>query len=194
MKKTLAIATLMIAIAAAGYLLRNRLGNVEAPTVSGHASEEPLDFTLQDLDGVPRRLSEWRGRVQLVNFWATWCAPCRREIPLLKATQDAQAENHLQVIGVAVDYKDEVMAYAAEASFNYPILIGQQDAIAAAESSGIEFVGMPFTLVVAPDGHLIKAHIGEIVAGHIDRIAAVAAGLESGALDIAAAKTELQDL
>jgi thiol-disulfide isomerase/thioredoxin len=194
MKKTFAIAILMVAIAAAGYLLRAKLAPVEAPTATGSASDLPLEFALPDLEGNSRQLSEWRGQVLLVNFWATWCAPCRREIPLLKSTQAAQAEKRLQVIGIAVDYLEEVTAYAADAAFNYPILIGQQDAIAAAESSGIEFVGMPFTLVVSADGRLIKAHLGEIVAEHIDMISAVAMGLESGDMDFEAAKLALQQL
>ncbi|MEQ9563710.1 MAG: TlpA disulfide reductase family protein [Woeseiaceae bacterium] len=194
MKKTFAIAILMIAIAAAGYLMRAKLAPVEAPVATGSPSDLPLDFTLPDLEGRPRQLSEWRGEVLLVNFWATWCAPCRREIPLLKSTQAAQAEKRLQVIGVAVDYLDDVTAYAEDAAFNYPILIGQQDAIAAAESSGIEFVGMPFTLVVSTDGRLIKAHLGEIVAEHIDSISAVAVALQSGEMDFAAAKQALQEL
>jgi len=193
MKKSLAVAILMIAMLAGGYLLRHQL-SARHTEPSGAPAEAPLDFTLADLAGNRRSLSEWRGQVLLVNFWATWCAPCRREIPLLKATEAQQAENHLQVIGVAVDFTEDVLAYAKEAEFNYPILVGQQDAIAAAESSGIEFVGMPFTLVISADGHLIKAHIGEIVADDIESIAAVAAGLSAGELDLAAAKAALQRL
>jgi peroxiredoxin len=194
MKRLFAIAILMVALAAAGFLLRSKLAPVEPPEETGFASTESLDFTLPDLAGTSRQLSEWRGQVLLVNFWATWCAPCRREIPLLKATQAAQDETRLQVLGIAVDYPEEVAAYAEAAEFNYPILIGQQDAIAAAESSGIEFVGMPFTLVLSADGRLIKAHLGEIVAEHIERISTVAIGLESGELDFDAARDALRDL
>jgi thiol-disulfide isomerase/thioredoxin len=194
MKKTVAIALLLITIAAAGYLLQIYLKPQAGPPVAGPVAEGKIDFTLEDLQGNPRQLSEWRGQALLVNFWATWCAPCRREIPLLKQTQAMQAEKHLQIIGVAVDFRDEVEAYAKDAEFNYPILIGQEDAMAAAEASGIEFIGMPFTLVVAADGTMIKAHIGEILAEHIDRIVSVVARLESGELDLAGAKKDLQDL
>jgi thiol-disulfide isomerase/thioredoxin len=194
MKKTIAIVLLMIAIAAGGYLLQINLSAQDQVPVANAVADAKLDFTLPDLDGNPRSLSEWRGQVLLVNFWATWCAPCRREIPLLKKTQSMQGENHLQIIGVAVDFRDDVEAYASEAQFNYPVLIGQDDAIAAAEASGIEFVGMPFTLIVAPDGSMIKAHAGEIVEDDIERIVGVVAGLKSGLLDLAAAKIALQDL
>jgi thiol-disulfide isomerase/thioredoxin len=192
-KKNIAIVLLLIAVAAAGYLLQIYL-QPAAPPAAGSLSETRLDFTLADLQGKPRHLSEWRGQALLVNFWATWCAPCRREIPLLKQTQARQAENHLQIIGVAVDFRDQVEIYAKDAEFNYPILIGQEDAMAAAEASGIEFVGMPFTLVVGPDGSMIKAHIGEIREEHIEQIVSVVARLESGEIDLAQAKNALKDL
>jgi thiol-disulfide isomerase/thioredoxin len=192
MKKTIAVALLMIATAAGGYLLRSYLAVEQASPVA--VAEGKIEFTLADLDGNPRALSEWRGQALLVNFWATWCAPCRREIPLLKQTQAMQSENHLQVIGIAVDFRDDVEAFAREAQFNYPILVGQEDAMAAAEASGVDFVGMPFTLLVAADGRLIKVHLGEIVAEHIERMATVVAGLESGEFDLDAAKAALQDL
>jgi thiol-disulfide isomerase/thioredoxin len=192
MKKTIAVALLMIVIAAGGYLLRSYLSVQQTSPVL--VEDAKIEFTLTDLDGNARTLSEWRGQALLVNFWATWCAPCRREIPLLKQTQAKQSENHLQVIGIAVDFRDDVEAFAREAHFNYPILVGQEDAMAAAEASGVDFVGMPFTLLVAADGRLIKAHLGEIVAEHIERMAAVVARLESGEFDLEAAKAALQDL
>jgi thiol-disulfide isomerase/thioredoxin len=192
-KKNIAIGLLLIAIATAGYLLQIYL-QPAAPPPAGTLAESKLDFTLADLQGKPRQLSEWRGQALLVNFWATWCAPCRREIPLLKQTQARQAENHLQIIGVAVDFREQVEIYAKDAEFNYPILIGQEDAMAAAEASGIEFVGMPFTLVVAADGSMIKAHVGEIRAEHIEQIVSVVARLESGELNLAQAKSALKDL
>jgi thiol-disulfide isomerase/thioredoxin len=108
-------------------------------------------FKLTDIDGAERDFSEWQGKHRLLNFWATWCAPCRREIPLLKAFQEEHGENFL-IIGIAVDFPEQVSAYAETAEFNYPILVGQEDAMAVAETSGVEFIGMPFTMIVAADG------------------------------------------
>ena len=90
-------------------------------------------FSLPDLDGRQRDFSEWDGKHRILNFWATWCAPCRREIPLLKEFQDAQADSGIQVIGIAVDDLEPAVAYAKDAEFNYPVLIGQEDAMAIAE-------------------------------------------------------------
>ena len=154
----------------------------------------PIDFTLNDIDGNPRQLSEWHGKGRLVNFWATWCAPCRREIPLLKSTQDEQGDNNVQIIGIAVDFQEDVEAYAEETQFNYPILVGQEDAMAAAEDSGVPFIGLPFTMIVAPSGDLLKAHVGEIHAPHIDLIVDVFDKLQAGNLDIAGARLALDDL
>ncbi|HET6629299.1 MAG TPA: TlpA disulfide reductase family protein [Woeseiaceae bacterium] len=154
----------------------------------------PVAFTLPDLEGHAHSLSEWDGEARLVNFWATWCAPCRREIPLLKETQAEHGDDNLQVIGIAVDEREAVLAYAESADFNYPILIGQDDAIAAAESAGVPFIGLPFTMVISADGELVKTHMGEIAAEQIGQIVDVLERLDAGDIDLAAAREELGPL
>jgi thiol-disulfide isomerase/thioredoxin len=152
-----------------------------------------VQFALNDVDGNLRDLAEWQGKARLINFWATWCAPCRREIPLLKQTQADHAADNVQIIGIAVDFPEEVQAYAEEAQFNYPILVGQEDAMAAAEDAGVPFIGLPFTMIVAPSGELLNSHVGEIMQSHIDSILEVFDGLETGRLDIAAAREALSE-
>jgi thiol-disulfide isomerase/thioredoxin len=152
------------------------------------------EFTLVDLEGNSRSFDEWSGKHRLVNFWATWCAPCRREIPLLKEFQQAHEQSGFQIIGIAVDFAEDVARYAVEADFNYPILIGQEDAMAVAESSGIEFIGMPFTMIVAADGELLNAHLGEIVAGDLEHIVKVLTMLDAGEIDRQAARQALNFL
>ena len=192
----------LIALLAGVLLFVARLP-VEAPQPAADAASslqttgggEPVypAFDLPDLDGQPRQIGEWSGKHLLLNFWATWCAPCRREIPLLKTFQDVHGEDY-QVIGIAVDFVEPVVAYAAETDFNYPVLIGQEDAMAVAETSGVEFIGMPFTMIVAADGELLNAHIGEIHQEDLDHIVEVIRKLDSGEIDKGAAREALRPL
>jgi thiol-disulfide isomerase/thioredoxin len=183
----LAGVAVVVIVAAAGGYLANRTW-IAAPEAPVH--EPRVSFTLPDTSGTLRSLDEWRGRPLLVNFWATWCAPCRREIPLLKKAQAAHGDD-LQIIGVAVDYLEEVLAYAETAQFNYPVLVGQEEAMAAAETSGVEFLGLPFTMVISADGRLIKSHIGEILETHVEEIVAVLERLQGGEIDVAQAREQL---
>ena len=93
-----------------------------------------------------------------------------------------------------MDFVEQVTAYAEEAEFNYPILVGQEEAMAAAEAIGIDFIGMPFTMIVAPDGHLIKTHIGEIVEDQMTLIVEVFEHMQSGKIDLATARSMLTAL
>ncbi len=194
MSRALVAVVLLGAVLAGAFLYRQ----LQEPVPVGEpASRSPMPlpddvaFTLPDLDGNPRELSEWSGTARLVNFWATWCAPCRREIPLLKEIQAEHGPDRVQVIGVAVDFRDDVLAYAETAGFNYPVLIGEEEAVAAVEASGFEFVGLPMTMVLSPEGALLKMHMGEIHAHQIDAIVAVLARLQAGDLDVAGAREAL---
>jgi thiol-disulfide isomerase/thioredoxin len=195
--RALVTAALLVAVLAGAFLYRQL---DEPPTVSGQTPRngpvlpDDVSFALPDLDGNPRQLSEWDGTARLVNFWATWCAPCRREIPLLKEIQAEHGPDRVQVIGVAVDFRDDVLAYAETAEFNYPVLIGEEDAVAAVESSGFDFVGLPMTMVLSAEGALLKMHMGEIHAHQIEAIIDVLARLEAGALDVADAREALGSL
>jgi thiol-disulfide isomerase/thioredoxin len=195
------VVPIAIACAVAGYLfymqqsveVREPLPAPADTVVADVAPPGPVqvEFELAGLDGAPRKFSEWHNKHRIVNFWATWCAPCRREIPLLKAFQDEHAADDFQVIGIAVEFLEPVIAYAEAAEFNYPILVGEQDAMAVAETSGISFVGLPFTMVVAKDGRLVGAHMGEIHQRHLDAIFAAMQRLDAGEIDIAQAKQQL---
>ena len=199
MNKNYFVVVTLIVAAALGYFMyveRDEDAPPVAPQVvsSAPASSSIVDFSLPDLDGNVRQISDWNGKARLINFWATWCAPCRREIPLLKKTQLEHAENNLQVIGVAVEEIGPVLAYTESAEFNYPVLVGEEDAMAAAESTGVDFVVLPFTMIAAPDGHLIETHIGEIHEDQMALIIEVFGQIQGGEIDLAGARSALKSL
>ncbi|MDJ0698423.1 MAG: TlpA disulfide reductase family protein [Woeseiaceae bacterium] len=153
-----------------------------------------IAFALPDLDGVERNSGEWDGKHRILNFWATWCAPCRKEIPLLKAFQDTHGDAGIQVIGIAVDDLEPALEFAAAAEFNYPVLIGQEDAMAVAEENGIDFIGMPITMFVGREGELLGKYYGELHQEQLDEVATVLAELDSGEIGILAARLAINDL
>jgi len=115
--------------------------------------------TLEDVDGEPRVLAEWAGQPLLLNFWATWCPPCREEIPLLAAAQDVYAERGLQVVGVAIDDAGPVRSFADEIGINYPSLLGGQSGDALMQQFGNRG-SLPFTVLIDRDGAVHATKLG----------------------------------
>lgn len=149
-------------------------------------------FTLKDRDGVPRTLAHWAGRPLLVNFWATWCAPCRREIPLLRALRKEHAAEGLEVIGVAVDFREDVLKYAADIGLDYPLLIGEQDGLDAAASFGLEPV-FPFSIFSDRRGRIVAVRVGELHADEAAFILARVQDVDAKRLDLGAAQQQIAD-
>lgn len=125
------------------------------------------DFSLQTLEGPSRALSSFTDPILVVNFWATWCAPCRREIPLLRELRQTHRSDGVEVIGVAVDFRDDVIRYATEIGIDYPLLIGEQDGLEAARAFGMELM-LPFTVFGDAKRRLVTLKIGEL---HADEAA-----------------------
>jgi thiol-disulfide isomerase/thioredoxin len=136
-----------------------------AASTAERSSEETLrrpDFTLQDLAGNPQAVSQWDGRVLVVNFWATWCEPCRREIPLLDTLQAEYRDRDVQFVGVAIDNVEDVRKFVETTPIGYTVLVGEQDAVDALAGFGAEMTVLPYTAFVARDGRVATLHAGEI--------------------------------
>ena len=112
----------------------------------------------------------------------------------MKAFQDEHEGSGFQVIGIAVDFPESVASYAEAAEFNYPVLVGEQEAMAVAESSGIEFIGLPFTMFVASDGELLSAYLGELHQPHLDEVVRIMTRLDRAEISKNAARTALDSL
>jgi thiol-disulfide isomerase/thioredoxin len=162
---------------------------------SAPSTRQPSEFvatlpeiSLPDLHGETRSISEWSGRPLVINFWATWCAPCLREMPLLQTLHQERAGSALTVIGIAIDRLDAVTGFIAQAGITYPILAGQQDAMRIAEQFGLEFVALPFTVFTAPDGQVLLLHSGELRAEKLREILAISDRVAQGQLAAAEAR------
>jgi len=150
------------------------------------------EIVLDDLAGAPTALSSFVGRPLLINFWATWCAPCRREIPLLKTFHEQQQD--IDVIGIAVDRVDPVLAYADEMQFNYPNLVGQSDGMDAMATFRNDAGAMPYSVFVAADGAVLGVHAGELHEEHLDNFVATIAALNAGEVDRSGAREMISGL
>lgn len=122
------------------------------------------EFSFPDLDGFPREVAEWDGRVLVVNFWASWCRPCRREIPAFTRLQARYGERGVQFIGIALDGRPAVQEFLAdlEVAINYPILIGEDDAIDTARAYGNGLGVLPYTVLVDREGKIRHLQYGEM--------------------------------
>jgi len=149
------------------------------------------DFTLADRDGAKRSIRSWEGKSMVVNFWATWCGPCRKEIPMLKETQKANAGAGFQVVGVAVDEREDVLKYAKEINIDYPILIGTDDGMAAVTKFGMGSIGFPFTVFTDNKHRIVTTFLGELSRADIAIIFAAVSKVNAGQLTPAAARVQV---
>lgn len=167
------------------------------PSDDGAPPRQPVPDALPDIAfadrlGVTRRFSDWKGRPLLVNFWAPWCEPCREEIPLLERLSRQRAPEGLQVIGVAVDSRAAVLAYARRAAIRYPLLIGERPGLQAVRALGMEAV-FPFSVFVDARGRIVTLKIGRLrpdqAALILDRIE----DLDRGRIDLETARRQISD-
>jgi len=140
-------------------------GEAQTPVAQAPAPREVPEvvpeLALPDRSGVRRKLSEWRGRPTLFNFWATWCEPCRREIPLLLKLRHEHAADGVEVVGIAVDSRDAVLKYAQDMHIDYPVLVGEQDGFEAVRAFGMETV-LPFTVFTDSRARIVTLKVGEL--------------------------------
>lgn len=155
MKKVILIGIAAIISLGVGLLARNGW-----PVLDSVKQPLPV-FSLPDLSGKLHSASEWQGKTLIINFWATWCPPCKKEIPEFIALQKLYADQGLQFIGVAIDEKDSVDEYLSFIDINYPILIASDEGVALAHKLGNLSDSVPYTIVVNAEGQIIHRHQGE---------------------------------
>jgi thiol-disulfide isomerase/thioredoxin len=195
-----------MACAAAGFGLHRMRADaartmVAAPATPAAAPGEPAPraraipeqvppIRLPDTGGRPRSLSEWSRAPLIVNFWATWCEPCRREIPLLKALRREHAAEGLEVVGIALDTPDAVRSYVAEQAMAYPVLIGESGGLEAAAAFGMETV-LPFSVFADARGRIVGLKIGELHRDEAELILGVVRRVDDDKLTLKAARDQI---
>jgi len=131
-----------------------------AAFAGGDQADELLATALSGVDGRAHSIDDWRGKIRVVNFWATWCGPCRSEIPLLSAARKEWRGKGVEVIGVAIDGRDDVRAFVDQARINYPVLVAEQQGQTLMQSGGNTMGTLPFTLLLDQRGNIIRRHAG----------------------------------
>jgi thiol-disulfide isomerase/thioredoxin len=119
-----------------------------------------LALSLPDAAGKEQSIGQWRGKVVVVNFWATWCAPCREEMPEFMRAQTEYGPKGVQFVGIAVDQADKVEKFANELGLNYPTLIGGYGAVELSKTMGNRLAALPFTIIVDRQGHVAHTQLG----------------------------------
>lgn len=153
----------------AGYYF-NRAG-MTSPAADT-AVQKLMLAPLRDLDGKAQTLSHWRGKILVVNFWATWCLPCREEIPALVKIRDKYVANGVEIVGIALDDVSKVREFATEMRISYPLLIASAEVLDLSKPLGNRAGVLPFTVVLDRDGKMAYSHIGALTEAGIKLVLA----------------------
>ena len=129
----------------------------------------PASLTLVDLDGQPHAMAQYRGRRVLLNFWATWCHPCRKEMPLLSAAQRRHDPQQVQIIGVAMDRPDAVRRYLEQTPVDYPIVKGLDVRPDLTVRFDDTRGALPYSVLIGADGRIMASHLGKLDAAIVQR-------------------------
>lgn len=115
-------------------------------------------------------MAQWQGRVLVLNFWATWCAPCRDEVPGLVKIQRQFASKNVQIVGIAIDSAPEIQKFSREFKINYPLVVSGIELTDLMRRLGNPASGLPFTVILDPSGRVFKVYLGRISEDELDLV------------------------
>lgn len=173
--KLFAVAAGIALVLGAAYFAVSKLptnAGGDASAVQGVSSEPIFAASFKDLDDKLQPLKQWRGKVVVLNFWAPWCPPCRAEIPGFIELQNRYRERGLVFVGLALDEKINVQAFADEMGINYPVLLGEMDGVDLARKIGNRLGGLPFTVVIDRNGKIADSELGGVSSERLEKIVA----------------------
>lgn len=158
----------------------------KAPATGGGQLSTLPDFSLPDLEGRPVASRAWVGQILVINYWASWCPPCVREMPMLIRAQEALREKGVQVVGIAIDRAEDAQAFVSRYPVNYPLLVGNPDAVELSRRLGNRLQALPFTVIFDRRGRRVFSRTGELSAeelrAQLEGLLGIAPGQESARL------------
>ena len=152
----------LIALAAGIYYYGREMGEPSTVETRGKDAAPLLGISLPDTHGHEQPLAQWKGKVVVVNFWATWCVPCREEMPQFVKAQQELGSRGVQFVGIAIDQPDKIDAFAKELKLNYPALVGGYGAIELSKTLGNRLGALPFTVIVDREGRVARTQLGPV--------------------------------
>ena len=163
MKIILIFIAAMIIASSGGYALQKYLSQNQIQVEHNPAigSQRP-EFAAMDLDGQLRNIKEWDGKLILLNFWATWCPPCLKEIPDFIELQKAYGNQDFQIIGIAIDEEEAVRDYVTEVGMNYPTMVVESEGVGLAKRFGNGIGALPYSVIINRDGEISHTIRGEL--------------------------------
>jgi thiol-disulfide isomerase/thioredoxin len=165
MKNTLIFIIAIVIAGGSGFALQKSLKQkpVQPQSQNNPAiGQQRPEFAAPDLSGQQRNIKEWDGKVIFLNFWATWCPPCKKEIPDFIELQKDYGEQGFQIIGIAVDDEQAVREYATEIGINYPTMAVESEGVGLAKRYGNGIGALPYTVIINRDGEISNTIMGEL--------------------------------
>ena len=123
------------------------------------AAKQRPDFSLPDMNGKLRHISEWDGKVILLNFWASWCPPCREELPDFVQLYDDYADKGFVVVGVAIDKQQDIIDFMDSVGVEYPVMISETEGIRISQAYGNRLGALPYSVIIDRDGQMVSSHL-----------------------------------
>ena len=165
MKNSILFITVVAFAGASGFLLQQHLSKSEhtdKAITSAVINQPAPEFAMKDLDGNIRNITDWKGKVILLNFWATWCPPCLKEIPDFIELQNEYKNSDFQIIGIAIDNIDAVKSFATSHAMNYPVIPAETEAIDLGQRYGNTIGALPYSVFINQKGDVTHTITGEL--------------------------------